>query len=133
MRLKLAYLMNEMATPDERNGNTRWREAEVIETSQLHEYNTFKDLGKDVPTPVGYKKIRVHFVYDCKHDGRHKARLVASGNLTEVPLESVYSGVVSLRSLRLVLFIAELNGLEVWGADVGNAYLEAKTKERLVI
>jgi hypothetical protein len=52
----------------------------------------------------GYKRIRVHMVYDVKHDGRHKARLVADGNLTQVPVEAVYSGVVSLRGLRLVAF-----------------------------
>ena len=66
-----------------------------------------------------------------KHDGRHKARLVADSNLTEILLSSVYSGVVSLRGIRLVLFIAELNGLESWGTDVGNAFLEAKTKEKV--
>ena len=43
----------------------------------------------------------------------------------------VYSGVASLRSLRIVCFLAELNGLEVTGGDIGNAYLEAYTKERV--
>ena len=52
-------------------------------------------------------------VYDVKHGGRHKSRLVAGGHLTDTPIESVYSGVVSLRSLRLVIFLAELIGLEV--------------------
>ena len=45
----------------------------------------------------------------------------------------MYSGVVSLRGIRLIVFIAELNGLQLWGADVGNAYLEAKTKEKVYI
>ena len=49
------------------------------------------------------------------------------------PLESVYSGIVSLRSLRIVVFLAELNQLELWGADIGNAYLEAKTREKVYI
>ena len=75
----------------------------------------------------------MHFVFDVKHDGRHKARLVADGHTSQEPLDSVYSGVVSPRSLRLVLFPAELNGLQVHSADVGNAYLEAKTKERVYI
>jgi len=48
-------------------------------------------------------------------------------------LESVYSGVVSLRGLRLVLFLAELNHLETWATDIGNAYLEAETKEKVYI
>ena len=57
----------------------------------------------------------------------------AGGHLTPDPIESIYSGVVSIRSLRLVIFLAKLNNLEVWGADIGNAYLEAKTKEKLYI
>ena len=101
--------------------------------NQLHDYETFEDLGKNSPGPAGFKKIRVHFVFDVKHDGRHKARLVFGGHLTDDPVDSVYSGVVSLRSLRLVIFLAELNNLTLWGADVGNAYLEAYTKEKVYI
>ena len=52
-------------------------------------------------------------------------RLVADGHLTPDPIENIYSGVVSLRNLRLVLFLGKLNHLELWGADIGNAYLEA--------
>ena len=58
---------------------------------------------------------------------------MADGHLTDVPLESVYSGVVSLKGFRLVMFLAELNGMEAWATDIRNAYLEAKTKEKLVI
>ena len=65
-----------------------------------------------------------------KHDGKHKARLVANGHLTDIPVESVYSGVISLCSLRMVVFLAELNNQELWAADVGNAYLESETKEK---
>lgn len=72
-------------------------------------------------------------VYDVKHDGRHKARLVACSHLTNVPLKSIYSSVVSLKGLRLVVFLAELNGLQVWSTDIGNTYLEAKTPEKVYI
>ena len=72
-------------------------------------------------------------VYNVKHDGCHKARYVAGGHLTEPNEESVYSGVVSLRGIRLTVFLAELNKLTLWGADVGNAYLEAKTREKVYI
>jgi Reverse transcriptase (RNA-dependent DNA polymerase) len=71
--------------------------------------------------------------YDVKQDGRHKARLVAGGHLTNPNTESVYSGVVSLYGIRLIVFLAERNALELWGADVGNAYLEALTKEKVYI
>ena len=116
---------------DKRNGNTKWSDATKLEMSQLDDYSTFKDVGKTPPD--GYKKIRVHLVYDVKHDGRHKARLVADGHLTDIPLESVYSGVVSLRGIRLLTFISELNSLDLWATDIGNAYLEANTKEKVCI
>jgi hypothetical protein len=72
-------------------------------------------------------------VYAVKHDGRHKARIVAGGHLTGLPTESTYSGVISLRGMRLLTFVSELNGLNLWAADVGNAYLEALTTEKLCI
>jgi Reverse transcriptase (RNA-dependent DNA polymerase) len=118
---------------DKQNGNTKWQDAEGIEMGQLLEYNTWIDKGIGGILPNGYKKIRCHMIYDVKHDGRHKARLVAGGHMTEVNTESVYSGVVSLRGIRLVIFLAKLNHLELWGADVGNAYLEALTKTKVYI
>ena len=72
-------------------------------------------------------------MFDIKHDGRHKARLVADGHLTDEPDDSVYSSVVSLHDLRLVVFVAEQNNLDIWVADVGNAYLESYTKEQVYI
>ena len=54
---------------DEKNGNKRWQEAIDIELAQIDEYKTFQDLGKGTAAPVGYKKIRVHLVFDVKHDG----------------------------------------------------------------
>jgi hypothetical protein len=45
--------------------------------------------------PTGHKKIRVHLIFDVKHDGRHKARLVADGHLTDIPLDLEKSGVPS--------------------------------------
>ena len=114
-------------------GNTKWRDSELIELGQIDEYGTFEDLGNGDRKPEGFKKINVHIVYDVKHDGRHKSRLVAGGHLTPVPLESVYSSVVSLRGVRLIAFLAELNQLDLWCTDIGNAYLESFTKEKVYI
>ncbi len=33
----------------------------------------------------------------------------------------------------MLLFIAELNQMEAWATDIGNAYLEAKTLEKVYI
>jgi len=114
-------------------GNTKWQDSMALEFSQIMEYKTFEDAGKGDLRPAGYKRIKAHWVFAIKHDGRHKSRLVAGGHLTDTPIEDVYSGVVTIRSLRLVIFLAELNQLEIWGADIGNAYLEADTKEKVYV
>jgi hypothetical protein len=100
---------------DEKTGNTILEDAATLELTQIDNYTTFIDKGHHtkVKPPEGYKKIRVHLIFDIKSDGRHKARLVADGHLTDIPLESVYSGVVSSRGFRTVLFLAELNYLEI--------------------
>ena len=72
-------------------------------------------------------------MYDSKPDGRHKVCCVADGYPIDIPFDSVYSGVVSLRGLRIILFLAELNKLDKWAPGIGNAYLEAKTSERVYI
>ncbi len=118
---------------DKHNGNTKGQDSTALEMTQLNKYKMFKDPGKGTKAPEGYRKIRVHLVFDVKHDGQHKSRLVADGHLTEVPLDSVYSGVVSLQGLHLLVFLVELNNLNVWAMDIGNAYLEAETHEKVYI
>ena len=115
---------------DERNGNTKWQDAMEAEIASLNDYNTFKDNGtiKFIPE---YKRIIVHFVFAVKHDFRHKARLVAGGHLTDPNIDGTYSGVVSLRSLRIAIVAAELNDLDIMVGDISSAYLEAYTNEKV--
>ena len=118
---------------DKENGNTKWADATKLELTQIDDYDTFDDKGLTYRPGQEYKKIRVHLIFAVKHDGRHKARLVAGGHLTETPVDSVYSSVVSLRGIRILTFLAELNGSAVWATDIGNAYLESYTKEKVWI
>jgi len=118
---------------DKHNGNPKWQDSTALEMPQLHEYKTFKDLGKGGKPPEGYWKICVHLVFDVKHDGCHKSRLVADGHLTEVPLVSVYAGIVSLHGICLLVFLAKLNDFDIWATDIGNAYLEVETQEKVYI
>ena len=126
---------------DSENKNSKWYDAIKLEMESMAEYKVFKKWDKAIldkhkkvkNPPKGYHRIKVHLVFAVKFDGRHKARLVADGHLTPEPIENIYSGVVSLRNLRLVIFLGKLNNLELWGADIGNAYLEAFTDEKLYI
>ena len=126
---------------DTANNNRKWYDATKVELDSIHSYKVlqkhenaqYDKQKKVINAPPGYQKIRVHLIFAVKYDDRHKARLVADGHLTPEPVESIYSGVGSLRSLKLVIFLGKLNNLELWGADIANAYLEAPTEEKLYI
>jgi hypothetical protein len=96
---------------DNQNKNNEWKAAADLEIELLLDYNVFNDLGKNALPTDGYNEIKCRMIYDVKHDGRHRGRLVAGGHLTPIPFDIPYSGVVSLRGLRIIIFLAELNGL----------------------
>ena len=84
--------------------------------NQINEYQLFKDHGKAkhnpksrqiTNAPQGYQKIKSLLGFTYKHDGCHKPQQIAAGNLTPDQIDSIYSGVVSTRSLRLSVFLAK--------------------------
>ena len=115
--------------------NNKWRNANILEHKKLAEYKVLEDRGKfDVTkVPKGYQSIRVHTVFDKKHDGQHQARVVVDGHLTDVPFKSVYSGVFSLQGLRTCIFLTELNNMVPYATDISSSYLEAYTTEKVCI
>eukprot|EP00957_Ditylum_brightwellii_P130092 9922307-Ditylum_brightwellii.AAC.1 len=62
--------------------------------------------------------ICVHLVYDVKQGGRHKARLMTGSHMTGPNTNTCYSSVVSLRVMMMMIFLAELNGMELIAADI---------------
>jgi len=114
---------------DARTGTTFWRDA--IEKEMKNILPAFK-FNDDDSVPIGYKKITCHMIFDVKMVGLvRKARFVAGGHLTDPPVDSVYSSVVTRDSVRIMFLIAALNDLDILGADVQNAYINAKTSEKV--
>ena len=97
-----------------KNGNHLLDDCVKLETDQQRQHRTCKDVG-EVKAPKDFNEIRSHFVFVVKHDGRRKDRVVSDRHLSDFPISSVYSGMVCLRGIRLVLFLAELNVLESRG------------------
>jgi hypothetical protein len=115
---------------DTENKNTLWQEAIVKEFDLLREFQVYQDLGFKALPPRDHQRIMVHYVIDVKETGIRKARLVANGSMTQPPAESIYSGVVSLRSIRIAALLSELNDLNLFSADIASAFLMAKTSEK---
>ena len=126
---------------DSEKNNSKWYDAIKLEIDSMQELIVFKKWHKVIldkhkkviNPPKGYHKIKVDLVFAVKFEGRHRDGLVADGHLTPEPIENIYSDVVSLKNLRLLILLGNLNNLVIWGADIGNAYLEAFTDEKLYI
>ena len=116
---------------DRKNGNNLWREA--IEKEMRNNKVAFQILGAGERAPRGYERIVCHMIFDVKMDGAftRKARYVANGNMIDAPPSMTYASVVSRDSVRIALTLAALNNLDVQCADVQNAYLNAKPKEKV--
>jgi len=85
---------------DKISNNKLWKESMDKEIKSLNNFSTFRVLDEGEIMPEGYIKIPYHIIFDCKFDGRRKARLVAGGHRTpSVAPEEVYSGVVSMDTI----------------------------------
>jgi hypothetical protein len=81
--------------------------------------------------PEGYQEAPLRMIFTVKSDLRRKARLVAGSHKVDAKGHTMYSSVVRLDITRLLNVIAKAQGLHVLAGDVGNAYLNAETKEKV--
>ena len=105
---------------DKETNNKKWADTTREEMDGIKEQQVFTEHqivkwgsnhNRIINAPPNHQTIRVNLIYVVKHDGTHKAKLVAEGSLTPEPVENIYSGVVSLRHLRLVIFLGQLTTL----------------------
>ena len=113
---------------DEANGNTLWMDAL---RKEMHNVGVaFEILEDGARAPHGWKPVTGHLVWDLKMDFTRKARWVLDGHKCADPEGSTYAGVVSRESVRIALTYAALNGLDVFAADIRNAYLQAPSSQK---
>ena len=58
---------------------------------------------------------------------------MVGGNHQTGPKDESYSGVVSLTTIRILFLLATINKLHLWAADIGNAFLNGITRDKLYI
>lgn len=115
---------------DQQNKNTLWQDAIKKEMDKIVEYKVFSSPSNNT-APLGYKRIPCHIIFDVKFNTTRKARFVAGGHMTDDPGEDSYSGVIAPEAVRLGMFAAVHDALSIVAADIGNAYLYAKTNEKV--
>lgn len=117
---------------DEQNGNTMWADAILKEMTALEKANVWKFYPPHHKLPSEYQYAPLQMIFDVKQeDLRRKARLVAGGHVVESSMWESYSSVVQQRSIRLLETIALNEGLSFVTGDIGNAFVQADTKEKI--
>lgn len=118
---------------DRKNGDTKWKDSMKVEIDGIQEHQTLEFLPPGAKPPAGYQFAKLRMIFDVKHDLRRKSRLVIGGHRVDASGHTVYSSVVQLSSVRLLNVIAKAQGLRCIAGDVGNAYLNAHTNEKVYV
>jgi hypothetical protein len=63
-------------------------------------------------------------------DFTRKARWVLDGHKTPSPIGSTYAGVVSKESVGIAFTYAAFNSIDVYAADIRNAFLQAPSSQK---
>ena len=115
---------------DKEAGCTMWQDAVKKEISALIYHRCFEFKNPGYKPPSDYQFAHMRLVYDVKPDGRCKARLVIRGDRIDPRGLSTRATVVKTVSVRTLDIIADLYGLQILQGDIGNAFIQAKTKEK---
>ena len=76
---------------DKKNNNTKWADATRDEMDCIKEQQVFtkhqrakwdSNHNRILNEPPSHQKTRENLIFAVKHNGRHKARLLADGSLT---------------------------------------------------
>lgn len=140
--IRIPKTVKEALEIDEATGTDFWRRAIEKEMGKISAMGAFErwdggsaeDVRSGKVKLPGFREITCHMIFDIKMDGKftRKARYVADGNQTEdVPAHLTYSSVVTRESVRIAFLYAALNGLDILGCDVTNAYLNAPCREKI--
>ena len=105
-----------------------WRDVLALEMFNVGV--TFEILEESQSAPPGWKRASGHLIWDVKMDFTRKARWVLDGHKTPDPIWSTFAGIVSCESARIAFTYAALDGLQVFAADIRNAYLQAPSSQK---
>ena len=115
---------------DAATNTTHWKDA--IELEMRNVWVAFNILPRGQDQLPAHQFMKCHMIFDIKMENfKRKARLVAGGHMTDTPATMTYASVVSRETVRIALLLAALNDLDIWAADVLNAFIQAPTKEKI--
>ena len=120
---------------DAANGNTFWQDAFEKEVKALLDLDCFEfhPAGHHQTLGDGWQRTTLHMVFDVKQSLQRKCRLVAGGHLVDMLDIQVYSSTVKSISVQLLHVISHKANLQQLCGDIGNAFPNAYTNEKVYI
>ncbi len=118
---------------DEENCNQAWRKAIRKELQALIDKGCFEIRPAGSHPGKDFQFIPLHLVFDVKPDGTEKARLVAGGNRVDATEYDTYASTVKQISFRLLDVIGHAEDLKGLCGHIGNAFINAFTKEKVYL
>ena len=118
---------------DQENGDNLWQEAIKKEMDALQELDTFKicPSSHKFKNADGWQYAPLRMIFEVKRDLRRKARLVIGGHVTDATGYDTYASTIRTENVRLLVYLIVRGPLSVLVVDIGNAYLNALTPEKI--
>ena len=132
--IKIPRNIKEALLFDKENQNNKWMDAVLKEMTALKKLKCFKfhPSNTQFSKSNGWQYCPLHMIFDIKQqDMRHKARLVAGGNVIDSSSYNTNSTTVHDISIRLMMLIAVKNRLGLMAGDIGNAFPTAPNMEKV--
>jgi hypothetical protein len=98
--IEISKTFDDCVQIDRENGKTLWQDAIRKEMTKVQ--IPFQTLGNGKSPGPTFQEIRCHLIFDVKmEDFQRKARLLAGGQMTEMPAAVTYASVVSHEAVRI--------------------------------
>ena len=116
---------------DKKNGNNKLRDSMKLESDILWKCEVFEELKTTTDITKTHQFVRLLMTFDVKVNGRHKSRMCVDGSVTDDLGPEIYACVILIRAVRLLIFLAQLNDIDVCAADVSQAFLYGDCPEKV--
>ena len=101
------------------------------EMKGLNDMECFRVMDQNWKPGTEYQYAPLRMIFDVKSDLRRKSRLVAGGHVVDAGELPSYASTVKGVSIRLLFTLAHSRKLKVMVGDIGQAYINAYTPEKI--
>ncbi len=112
-----------------------WQDALEAERKAFRDHDTFGEWTGDKPPnkDEGWQFSKILVLFSVKPDGRRKVRMVLGGHMTDAEGYMTHAATVQTANVKLLFHLGVKNLNNLIAADIGTAYLYARTKEKIWI